>query len=327
VAQVSMLLRKTPFRRDEAERVREFAERMGFRLWALPGQRLPTSHSQYLHANSRARERALAEYPLVLTPTTDDNPFFFNYYRWRDLPVPGRLRDVDVGHTQATGQLVLASILLLSVLASVLLILLPLLVFRRRGLGTRGRWGFITFFVAIGLGFILVEISSIQKFVLFLGYPTYSLTVVLFSLLTWSGVGSWLTGRMGGAPEDRLLPLLAGLVAVGLAQMFLVPALFDALLGEALFLRVIVASAALLPVGLLMGMFFPTGIQIVRRASGEFVPWAWGVNGCASVVGTVLAVVLAMTYGFRAVTWLALAIYLAGGLALRATASRLPARA
>src|SRR5207237_10236926 len=91
---------------------------------------------------------------------------------------------------------------------------MPLFAFQRQGLRTQGKWGFITFFLAIGLGYIFIEISFVQKFVLFLGYPTYSLTVVLFSLLTYSAVGSALAARMQRPPEQRLLPLAAALAAL-----------------------------------------------------------------------------------------------------------------
>jgi hypothetical protein len=319
--QVSMLLRETPFTPEEVERLRSFARDMQFQPWALPGVALPTLHSRFLRKTAPERAQMLAGLPLILTPTSDDNPFFFNFYRWRHLL--DSLDEVDVGHTLATGQIILSLILLFSVLLSAVLILGPLLVFQRKGLPTQGRGGLITFFAGVGLGFIFIEISFVQKFVLFLGYPTYSLTVVLFSLLTSSGIGSYLTGRTTVEPERRLFPLFGALAAISGIYLVALPALFQAFLGSSLAVRVVIASAALVPLGLVMGMFFPTGIQIVRRGHESFVPWAWGINGCASVVGTVLAVVLAMAFGFRAVTLFAVAIYALAVLALRLGARRL----
>jgi hypothetical protein len=319
--QVSMLVRLTPFTPEEVQRLAAFAEENEFRPWALPGVPTRSLHATFLRTPPSERERLIASYPLIMTPTTDDNPFFFNFYRWRNLL--DNLDQVDVGHTLATGQIILGLILLFSVLLSAGLILMPLLVFQRKGLPTQGRWGLVVFFAGIGLAFIFVEISFVQRFVLFLGYPTYSLTVVLASLLTSSGIGSYLTGRTRVAPERRLLPLLGAVAAVSLLYLVLLPALFQAFLGSSLAVRVVIASAALLPLGLAMGSFFPTGIEIVRRSHESFVPWAWGINGCASVVGTVLAVVLAMGFGFRAVTLIALAIYALAVLGLRASASRL----
>jgi len=321
VPQVSMLVREAPFTPEETQRLRQFAVEMGFEPWALPDAPVNTLHSRHLRATPEQRERLLGSYPLIVTPTTDDNPFFFNFYRWRHLL--DNLDEVDVGHTLATGQIILSLILLFSILLSAGLILAPLFAFQRKGLHTEGRWGFIAFFFGIGLAFIFIEISFIQKFVLFLGYPTYSLTVVLFSLLTSSGIGSYLTGRTTITPERRLFPAFGFLAAISLLYLGLLPVLFQAFLGSALVVRVVIASVALVPLGLVMGTFFPTGIQIVRRANESFVPWAWGINGCASVVGTVLAVILAMAVGFRAVSLLAVGVYLVAVLGLRSSAGRL----
>lgn len=321
--QVSLLVKNGAFTAEETQRLQDFADRMGFHVWALPGKALDTVHSRYLRTPPDQRAAFLAEIPLILTATTDNNPFFFNFYQWRNLGKS--LGEIDTGHTLATGQIILGAILVASIVASLGLILLPLFVFQRQGLHTEGKWGFIAFFVGIGLGFIFIEISFIQKFVLFLGYPTYSLTVVLFSLLTYSGVGSYLTGRMSLAPERRLLPLFAALAVVSLAYLVVLPPLFHAFLGSPFALRVVIASAVLIPLGLIMGMFFPSGIHIVRQANLSFVPWAWGINGCASVVGTVLAVILAMQYGFRFVTLLALLIYLVGVVGMRASAAKVSA--
>jgi len=321
--QVELLVKNTPFTADDVRRLQDFADRMGFYVWALPGQALDTVHSRYIRTPPDQRAGFLAEIPLTLTATTDNNPFFFNFYQWRNLGKS--LGEIDTGHTLATGQIILGAILGVSIVASLGLILLPLFVFQRQGLHTEGKWGFIAFFVAIGLGFIFIEISFIQKFVLFLGYPTYSLTVVLFSLLTYSGIGSFLTGNMSTPPERRLLPLFGALAVVSLAYLVILPPLFHAFLGSPFAVRVIIASAVLVPLGLIMGMFFPSGIHIVRRANLNFVPWAWGINGCASVVGTVLAVILAMSFGFRVVTLLALAVYLIGVLGMRAGAAKVAA--
>jgi hypothetical protein len=321
VPQVAMLVKPSAFTDEDVRRLQDFTHNMGFTAWALPGVRLETGHSEYLRTPREKRQEFLAKLPLIMTATTDDNPFFFNFYRWRNIRRSHS--EIDVGHTLATGQVIMAVILALAIAASTLLIFLPLFVFQRRGLRTRGNIGFITFFSAIGVGFIFIEISFIQKFVLFLGYPTYSLTVVLFSLLTYSGIGSFLTGRMTMPPEDRFWRLFGVIAIVSVAYLVALPVIFRAFLGSPFWVRVIISSLVLVPLGLVMGMFFPSGIQIVRRANEQFVPWAWGINGCASVVATVLAVILAMGYGFRFVTLVALAIYLVGVVGIRASARAL----
>ena len=319
---VEMLVKKKPMTPAEVEKIRLFAEEMGFGIWALPGSSIDRLHSRYLRAKGEARARVLAPYPLTLHATTDNNPFFFNFYKWRYLH---KNLEVDVGHTLATGQIVMALILAMSIVTSLALILGPLMVFHRKGLKTPGQAGFILFFLGIGLGFIFIEISFVQKFVLFLGYPTYSLTVVLFSLLTYSGIGSFLTSKMKTPPKERLAPVMLGLTILSLLYVVILPLIFDALLGEAFALRVIVSSLLLLPLGLLMGMLFPSGIQIVRDANPDFVPWAWAINGCGSVVGTVLSVSLAMSFGFRFVTYAAITLYIIGVLGMRAAAKKVAA--
>ena len=122
------------------------------------------------------------------------------------------------------------------------------------------------------------------------------------------------------SPARRFAPLTAGLIVVGLLYALLLPTLLQAFLGEPLPVRVGIAVALLVPLGLPMGMFFPSGIQIVREANSDFVPWAWAINGCGSVVGTILSVILAMTFGFRFVTYVALVLYVLAALGIRAAA-------
>ncbi len=319
IAQVVMLLRPKAFAADEVGRIREFAVSEGFEPLALPGTILDTPHSRYVRAPRAERAALLADWPLLLTATTDDTPFFFNFYRWRD--VWRRLHEIDVGHSFATGQIVLAAILVFSVVSAALCIVLPLWMLDRRGLRARGSAGFIVFFLGIGLGFMFLEISLVQRFVLFVGYPTYSLTVVLFALLVWSGLGSALTARMTRPPEARFVPLLFAVALLGLLYPIALPALFGAFLGRPFALRVAVTILVLAPLGLPLGMFFPSGIQIARRVDASFVPWAWAINACASVVATVLAVMLAMAYGFQVVTLAALGLYALAVLGMRASAS------
>src|SRR5207245_4619455 len=123
VPQVDMILKKSPFTAEEKLRIRDFAQRMGFRVWALPGEPIQTVHSQYIRTPRSRREAFLAQFPLTLTATSDDNPFFVNFYQWRYLGKS--LNELDVGHTLATGQLILAPILLIWISAQTLLIHLP----------------------------------------------------------------------------------------------------------------------------------------------------------------------------------------------------------
>jgi hypothetical protein len=160
----------------------------------------------------------------------------------------------------------------------------------------------LAYFGLIGLGFLLVEIPLAQRFILFLGQPVYGLTAVLFALLFFSGLGSWASAR---------LPQRATLVALYPA---LLSRLFDLFLGSSLGLRLVFASGALAPLGLLLGVPFPRGISWLETRAPELIPWAWGVNGAASVVASVGAALLALSFGFSWVL-IAGALCYAGALA------------
>jgi MFS family permease len=203
---------------------------------------------------------------------------------------------------------------------SAVLLLTPFVAVRQRWARLPAKGRSLVYFAALGLGFMFFEIALIQKFTLFLGYPTYTLTVTLFSLLICSGLGSLATGRYREA-RDRALPLLVAAVA-GLAIFYGygMDPVAAALAGLPLGARAAVAAVALTPLGLVLGAFMPLGLTTVSRISEydtEYVAWGWAVNGVFSVMGSIGATVLSMTFGFRAVLWLALALYVLAAIVLR----------
>jgi len=300
------------------------AKALAFRVLWLPGRPSQPVFSALVQADGQERQELLARLPYLVDATTDDTPFFFRSYRWSEL-----LKDpLETGQTTALGQLVLLLLLVALSLLGAILVLGPLVVFRRRDvLGTpRQRWGILSYFLAIGLGFMLFEISLMQRFVLFLGYPTYSLTVTLSSLLVSLGLGSFLSRRWLGHERWALPVAVLGLGLMTLFYRYGLPVLQSPLLSVALPLRVAFTVAVLTPLGLLMGAFFPLGIRSASAVHHDLVPWAWGINGCASVTGTVLAVVLAMTFGFAWVWSLSIAVYALGVAALLGSGA-LPSKA
>jgi hypothetical protein len=317
------LVRNEPFTGEEVERMAEFAAREGFDLWHRPDRPGTTQASRILSWDARTLANFYRSHPLDLEPTTDASPFFFNFYKWRTLAREAAYETLGYDRTLATGQIVLVVMLAQSVVFAALLILLPLRRLPRDAAGhPRRRLAFLAYFGALGAGFILLEISMIQRFVLFLGYPTYSLTVVMLSLLASTGVGSLLSERVR-EPIARVLPArLAALALLVAGWLVAAPAVFDALLGAPLAVRIAVSIALLVPLGLVLGAFFPLGIRMAEREGSSLVPWAWAVNGCATVIGTLLAVMAGMTWSFTAVTLGALAIYAVGVTALWASERR-----
>jgi len=259
-----------------------------------------------------------------VSPPTDNRPFFFQSAR------PGQVfsKRWSRGEWRRTnlGTLVLFGVVGISALVVALFILGPLVLARRRVAATRGRLPFLLYFAALGTGFIVVEVVLVQKCVLFLGHPVYALTVVLFAVLLWSGVGSWLAGRVSDedAPRAlrRMLLAVAGLVVI--AAFGLAP-IFYGLVQLATPLRILITVLALGPLGLALGMPMPTGIRLLAGRAPELVPWAWGVNGAASVLGSVGAVALAMRWGFDVALLTAALLYVAAMLlAARALAATTP---
>jgi len=173
-------------------------------------------------------------------------------------------------------------------------ILLPVVALRR-GAGHRAG---LTYFGLLGLGFMLVEVPLLQRFILFLGHPAYAMTTVLFAILFFSGIGSALSHHI----STRLA--LAGLVgSIGVYAVGL-PWLFARMLALPLGVRMLIAALALAPAGLLMGMPFPQGLHRLAASATHpevLLPWAWGINGALSVVASVLAALLALSFGFDVV--------------------------
>ena len=177
----------------------------------------------------------------------------------------------------------------------------------------------MAYFLALGIGFMFIEISFIQSFVLFLGSPTHALSVTIFALMLFSAIGSFLSVRFVDRAEWALGRLMWIVAAVVIVYSLALGSLFQAFLGLSMAARVCIAVIAQVPMGLTLGMFMPLGIACVSRRHGRLVPWAWGINGIGSVLGTTLAVILAMAYGFKVVAGCAVLLYLVGtSLMLRA---------
>jgi hypothetical protein len=254
-------------------------------------------------------ERLWAETPRDLTPTRDNSPFFFHTARLRDLSTV--LRAEDEWRKNNLGTFVLAALLALTALATLAFVVGPLVLARAGVLRrTRAPLGWLVYFACLGAGFIVVEVALVQKCILFLGHPTYALAVVLFSLLLFSGIGSRLSGRFAPAGlRRRLAAVLAVVTALAAASSLLLSPLFDALVHLERPWRIAIAAAVLAPLGLAMGMPLPGAVRLLAREAPEVIPWAWGLNGAASVTGSAAALAIALAAGFDQALLSAAALY------------------
>jgi hypothetical protein len=328
-----LLVKLEPFTADEVAALRAWASRLQFDviydplLPYVPGgeydhltrteQFDPGVCAREFDTALRVPEPQLDEYvrnyPYNLTPAVDDSPFFFNFYRIGSLLHP--FTETGGGGYMITrlplGLLILAVCLLQVVGMTALFLVLPM---RGRLVALRGGAGVgavLTYFGCIGLAFIAVEIMLLQKLTVFLGGPVYSMSVTLFSLLVFCGIGSFLAKRVtGDGQRARGTGVLIAVTLAGALTTLALNHLLPHLMGLSQPLRCLVAVLLLLPLGLLMGMPFPTGIRVAERIDPELVPLAWCTNACATVFGSLLAVLVAMFLGFTAVVSGALIVYL-----------------
>ncbi|HTK95182.1 MAG TPA: hypothetical protein VL382_06050 [Terriglobales bacterium] len=315
---VVVLAKRSAFTDDELSALRAYLETTP-RLKALylPGDKPPIEHAMAADAHAftsliaapddsykldvlqdSSRDELIRTYPYNITPVTDNAPFFFFTIRTREV-----LKNILEGSGHGMdwrinlGSVVLFMLLGISAVAVVAFLILPLALFKPARLhGTRGLW----YFVAVGLGYILVEIAFIQRFVLFLGHPTYALTVVVFLMLLASGAGSIVARRwMSGADPRKVRWALAAIAAVIVLYLLILPPMLTSLVGLAFVTKLLLTALLLVPLGFAMGMPFPTGLQVVAFAGegSAATEWAWAMNAASSVFGSVLAMVIAIHFG------------------------------
>lgn len=206
--------------------------------------------------------------------------------------------------------------LLVTVVGLTLLCVVIPLVLTAEKASLKGAWPLFAFFAAIGFGFMLIEISQMQRLILFLGHPTYGLSVVLFSLLLSSGLGSYATRSVGDPNIMRsALSRLAALVVLLAIFGVFTPQVIRIFRGADTEVRVLIATAILFPLGLLMGMAFPLGMKLASSRSGSVTPWLWGINGATSVCASVAAGAIALSSSISTSFWTGFSFYIAALLA------------
>ena len=259
-------------------------------------------------------------YAYNVSPVTDNAPFFFFTLKaGQILGQEGVEQAID--WKVNLGVLVLILVLVISLAAVLGFLILPLALQAGRQSPLP-----LLYFVAVGLGYILVEIAFIQRFVLFLGHPTYALTVVIFLLMLSSGAGSLFSRRWLSRTEMAWMPLLLVILALA-GDVFWLPRALPAWVGLGFGYRLMVSAMLLAPLGFVMGMPFPTGLRALAAASAYGAPsgaagadnaveWAWAMNAAASVLGSVLAMVIAIECGLTVTLMCGVGAYLVALLLL-----------
>jgi len=315
---VSLLVKKTTFSTEEIRRVMKFSRQRLFDLVYYPGMqaheanRFNRLHEPYFHTAALSMlgaesDRYSRMYKFNIQPATDNRPYFAHFFKWRTLPEIVRLKGQGGMALLESGYLILVLTLCQAIAASLVLILLPVALrsFRPTGATAWNRLRVVLYFFAIGLGFLFVEIAFIQKFVLYLGHPLYAAAVVLAVFLVCAGMGSHFAQRK----QIRIIWPVAFILGMGVLDLILLNFMLDTLNWLPGFVKIIIAVLMLGPLAFNMGIPFPLAMIDLGAEAPELIPWAWAVNGCASVVAAVLATLLAIHIGFIAVVLAALILY------------------
>lgn len=255
-------------------------------------------------------------YAYDITAVTDDRPFFFHFFKWN------KIKEVykSVGEKWqifVEGGYLLPIIFIQALIASAVFIVLPLFAVRGKRLFAQNKETikYLSYFFLIGIAFMFVEISLMQKLILFLDHPVYAVSAVLFSILVFSGIGSFISKSY--AETKSLFKIIAALAIALVITTIALSYIINLFLGNSLILRGIITLTILCPIAILMGMPFPIGMKILGEEEKEVIPWAWCVNGAASVLSSILSIIIAMSFGFNAVLFLAALTYLAAGVLIK----------
>jgi hypothetical protein len=320
------LLQKSEIQPSQLQQIRQVEKDdggSGFKLKVLysPDQSADNSPSLYQEiATAPDLQAVYQRTDSQLAPATDDKPFFNQHMRWSRIrwhtvvdlfsqPKPGDAR-MSL-EDRPIAEVTLLVLLVQSVLIAAVCILLPLMLFHRQPEWEQRPLSWLAYFGALGLGYIMVEIALLQRFLLFLGQPIYTYAVILAGLLIFTGVGSWAAGRMKQADALRRSLVLA--LAVVAITALVTPPVFQFFLGYTLPVRIAISLLLVAPLGVALGMPFPLGLRLASAQTTSIGAWAWGVNGFFTVIGTVLALILGMIFGFRVVLLLSALCY-AGAL-------------
>ena len=296
-----LLAKRVPFAVKELDQLRDLAEQGEMDLIYDPDSESQNKFSQLIRA--RNPEIFFQQYPLNVTPTTDDRPFFFFTLKWQDIlslwKTPSELQKNNAGLF-----MLLVTFVALLCLVGVFLVLPVVLSFKSQQLKlTEG-----LYFLAIGLGFMMTEVALIQKSILFVGHASHAFPIVVSALLAG---GAWGSLRTNSISRENLSGVLNRWVLVAVSVLFflswVLPVWLRVGFSWPLYARVLWLSLPIAVVGSVLGRLFPLGL---KRLVPKQIPWAWALNGGGSVLGSALAVMVAIEGGFRLVFWLAGFLYL-----------------
>jgi hypothetical protein len=340
---ICILIKKSPYTFNEIGAVRNFSKDRMFDLICYPGikeeetniyVRMPSN--EYFAAfksilNPEARKHFINAYIFDVKPVRDDNPFFHYYLKLKNIKAIYKTMGEKWQYFIEEGYILPAVFIQVLLLSLILVILpafstnLPQSPFNKGGLniippllkggkgGLRGK-GFLPYFAFLGMGFMFVEVSLVQKMIFPLENPSYAFATVLASILISSGIGSLLSYRIP-VLKSSVITIIISLLIIAYSK--LLPTISDVISQHPMSVKILLVFFIFMPLGLFMGIPFPTGLKILGEKNESLIPWAWAINGCLSVLAPVLTIMLAIIIGFKIVLWLGAVTYVMAFIILK----------
>ncbi|MBI5375550.1 MAG: hypothetical protein HZA77_08950 [Candidatus Schekmanbacteria bacterium] len=292
----TFIMKKSAFGDEEINVIEDLCSKLGFEIVYTPRTCNEESFKNLIYAKNL--NSFFDSFPIDISPPTDDRPFFFHMLKIKNFYKLNLSQGMMSIHLRAVT--VLGTLLIIITILSIIFIFGPLLLFKKNEIKKfKGKVRLLLYFACLGLGFMMIEISLIQQFILFLGHPLYSFSVFLFSLLLFSSLGSFSTEYFNKiAIKNKLQIILMSVVLIVLLYIFILPKIMGYFLGIDILYKIIITVGLLAPLGFFMGMPFPLGIKLLENDSPEIIPWVWGINGATSVLATILSTTVAIIYGF-----------------------------
>jgi len=323
----TILASPKPFSNEQLEAARSFARDNSFDIVHLPDVKKEQTNRFFqlpepIYYSSGRRiltepQGFYKDYIYDVRPATDDRPYFFDFFKWRSLPYLARTIGRGWLVFSEWGYLILVITLAQAAAAAVIFILIPLFIKKPIRAICKGKSASLVYFAMLGFGFMFLEMAFIQKLNLLIGHPVLAVSVTLSGFLFFSALGSMVSGKMRIKSRRKIVLAVTAIIVAGLAELALINFGFGWLVSFSRPARVALGLAIISPLAFFMGMPFPTGLGELGVSRAALVPWAWAVNGFASVIAVVLGTLLAISIGFTRLLFIALGCYLLAGEAAK----------
>lgn len=285
------IVSKEPFTDSEISFLYDSFTNKGYKPILVPGKVMLEPYPD-LFDGKVSFEEFYTLYPTKIHPVTDDSPFFLSF----EKPIPS----------------ILETLLYVSVIIAGAFLVIPFVWLRSsEKKSDLNIPNVVIYFAALGAGFILIELSLLQKLILLLGNPTMTFAILLFTMLLSSGIGSLVSSKMIKGNTKNLTFAIIGIVAIGFGYVVFLPDVIYSVIAESFAIKVAISIGLLFPIGFLMGMPLPTGMRILKSHLANHIPWMWAINGAFSVLGAVLSVVVGIVLGASYAMGIGISIYLA----------------